>query len=92
MRIAEVILPLPVKSNFDYRIPPAFEDKAEVGCRVIVHFGKSKMYTGVVKRLYDSEDYEFYSKLKEIEELPDDRPVLRAHQLELFEWIAFYYF
>lgn len=92
MLIAEVILPLPVKSNYDYQIPGSFAEKVEVGCRVIVHFGKSKMYTGVVKRLYESEDYEFYAKLKAIEDLPDDRPVLRPHQLELFEWIAFYYF
>lgn len=92
MQIAEVILPLPVKSNYDYRVPPSLGEKVQVGCRVIVHFGKSKLYTGVVKRLHFSEEYEYYSKLKEIDDAPDDRPVLQAKQLELFEWIAFYYF
>lgn len=92
MKIVEVIIPVPVKSNFDYWVPPAFEDKIEIGSRVVVHFGKSKMYTGVVKRVYESDDTEEIGKLKPIEEMPDDRPVLQPHQLKLFKWIAEYYF
>ncbi len=92
MKIAEIILPVPVKSNFDYRIPPAFEEQIEVGSRVIVHFGKSKMYTGVVKRLYETDEQEKIARLKPIEELPDDRPVLQPQQLQLFKWMAEYYF
>lgn len=50
------------------------------------------MYTGVVKRLYETEDQETISRLKPIEEMPDDRPVLHPPQLKLFSWMAEYYF
>lgn len=90
--VAEVILPVPVKSNFDYAIPADFQEKAAVGMRVIVQFGKSKMYTGVIKRLYESDDHEKIVKLRTVEDMPDDQPVLHPQQLELFKWISFYYF
>lgn len=90
--VAEVILPVPVKSNFDYRVPDEFAEGIAVGCRVVVPFGRSKLYTGVVRRLHQREDGDPVRKLKAIDDLPDDRPVLHAKQLELFEWIAFYYF
>lgn len=90
--IAEVILPVPVKSNFDYRVSAAYTDRIAVGSRVVVHFGKSKLYTGVVKRLYEQPEIGEHRQLKPIEDVPDDQPVLLPKQLELFEWMAFYYF
>jgi primosomal protein N' (replication factor Y) (superfamily II helicase) len=96
--VAEVIVPIPVKSNFDYRIPPDQLDKAKVGMRVLVSFGKNKMYSGVIKRVRDAEDPaenlpdEILRKLKFIDDFPDEQPVLRKGQLGLFEWIAHYYF
>ncbi|MEM7041042.1 MAG: DEAD/DEAH box helicase family protein, partial [Bacteroidota bacterium] len=92
MLVAEIILPLPVKSNFDYRIPASLEAKAAVGMRALVTFGKSKMYTGVIAALKEEHEHEVLKKLKPIEEFPDDRPVLRPRQIDLFRWIAFYYF
>jgi len=92
LKVAEVILPVPVKSNFDYKIPLDFLERLQVGSRVVVNFGRSKMYTGVVRRIHDLEDHERLSKLKSIQELPDDRPVIQPHQLDLFSWMANYYF
>ena len=94
--IAEIILPVPVKSNFDYLVPPDLADRAKVGMRAVVTFGKSKMYTGVIKSLREEvEDGVGAAKLRKyklVEDFPDDRPVLRPQQLELFSWIAYYYF
>lgn len=90
--IAEIILPVPVKSNFDYLVPPSLADRAAVGMRAVVTFGKSKMYTGVIKSLREETDEAKLRKFKLVEDFPDDRPVLRPQQLELFAWIAYYYF
>lgn len=92
MKVAEVILPVPVKSNFDYKIPLDFLERLQVGSRVVVNFGKTKMYTGVVRRIHEVEDEERLAKLKIIQDLPDDRPVIQPHQLDLFAWMARYYF
>ncbi|MCB0843554.1 MAG: hypothetical protein KDE26_09905, partial [Bacteroidetes bacterium] len=89
--IAEVILPLPVKSNFHYRIKAEQQDDALPGKRVLVNFGKSKIYTGLIKQTFSNEDYQKDEKLKYIEEIIDDTPILNQRHLELFDWIAFYY-
>lgn len=60
--------------------------------RVLVVFGKQKLYTGVIKRLYEESDVVKLKRLKYIDELQDEGPVLREVQLRLFEWLAYYYF
>lgn len=96
--VAEVILPVPVKSNFDYRVSEKDAENASVGMRVIVPFGKNKMHTGVISKLKNAEDpsenlpEEVLRKLKYINSFPDSMPVLRPQQLALFDWMASYYF
>lgn len=89
--IAEVILPLAVKSNFHYRIREDQLAHATIGKRVLVNFGKKKIYTGIIKDLPAEVGEIPIEKLKYIEEILDDEPVLFPMQLRLFEWIAFYY-
>lgn len=96
--VVEVILPVPVRSNFDYRVLPQYAHLAVVGMRVVVPFGKNKMYTAVIRRVRDADlpgerlPEEFLRTLKHVEAFPDDQPVLRPQQLDLFAWIAHYYF
>lgn len=90
-RIAEVILPLPVKSVFDYLVSPDLATKIEPGMRVLVSFGKKKIYTGLVKSIRDVLPHEQTDRIKLIEEVLDDSPLLRSHHLRLFEWMATYY-
>lgn len=85
-------MPLPVRSNYDYVVPEHLEKKIVVGARVLVVFGKSKIYTGVVKRLHASTHDTNINRLKALDDLLDDEPALQPRQLQLFEWIAFYYF
>jgi len=89
--IAEVILPLAVKSNFHYLIDESIASQAAMGKRVLVNFGKSKIYTGVIRRISEENQPEKLRNLKKIEEILDESPVLTEIQLQLFEWIAFYY-
>jgi primosomal protein N' (replication factor Y) len=91
MLIAEVILPLPLKSNFDYRIPDAIAEQAEVGKRVLVVFGRQKIYTGVIKKLRHTADPNAAEKLKPVDEILDEVPSIHEAQFKTFEWLAWYY-
>lgn len=88
-RFADIILPLPLYNYFTYRIPAEMQDKLRLGHRVVVPFGRSKYYTGIVALLHDKqpEGYE----VKEINTLLDDEPILVHPQLKFWEWIADYY-
>ncbi|WP_289699372.1 hypothetical protein, partial [Muribaculum intestinale] len=45
---AEVILPLPLGATFTYRIPQELDGKVSIGSRIIVPFGRKKLYTAIV--------------------------------------------
>ena len=88
--VVEVILPLAVKSNFHYLIDDSLQEEAASGKRVLVNFGKSKIYTGVIKKILPPHT-EIGDSLKQVEEILDDIPSINEVQLQLFEWISFYY-
>jgi primosomal protein N' (replication factor Y) len=44
----EVILPLAISRNYTYRVPFELNNAIAIGKRVVVQFGKSKLYTAVV--------------------------------------------
>src|SRR6195952_2178546 len=85
----EVILPLAIAKNYTYRVPFEMNDKVMVGSRVVVQFGKSKLYTAVIASIgkFAPEKYQ----AKYIIELLDDRPVVTAEQLKFWQWMAEYY-
>lgn len=89
MTFAEVLLPLPLSGTFTYSVPPDMLDRIKPGHRVIVPFGRSKFYTGIVEStgIKAPEGYE----VKPVALALDDKPVLRHPQLKLWHWIADYY-
>ena len=89
--VGDVLLPLRLKSVFSYVIPLKLREKAGIGKRVLVHLGKSKMYAGVLKNLYWIEDREKVERLRFIEDVLDEKPVVTKQLLSLYEWIANYY-
>ncbi|MEM9984931.1 MAG: hypothetical protein AAF804_07525, partial [Bacteroidota bacterium] len=89
---AEVILPLAVKSNFHYRLRPSQIGQVAPGMRVLVSFGKSRLYTGMVKRMWEELPEDVVAdRLKYIEEVLDEAPLLTSVHLKLYEWVAYYY-
>ncbi|MFK7972585.1 MAG: primosomal protein N' [Bacteroidia bacterium] len=89
--VAEIILPLAVRSNFSYLLTKEQKALVGTGFRVLVNFGRSKIYTGVVKRVYEELDPAVLKKLKPVLEVLDEGPSLYPLQLDLFKWVAFYY-
>jgi primosomal protein N' (replication factor Y) len=85
---AEVLLPLPV-STFIYAIPDGLAGKVVKGGRVIVQFGKRKIYTAVVVEIHEQNPEK--REVKEILSVLDEVPVIVPLQLAFWNWIASYY-
>lgn len=88
MTYADIILPLPLDSLFTYSVPDSLAGRVGQGVRVLVPFGKSKTYVGLVVRIHNNKpDF----KVKDISVVMDDAPVVNSVQLELWRWMADYY-
>lgn len=88
MVYADIILPLPLEGVFTYSVPDGMTAAVMPGMRVVVPFGRSKKYIGVVLRTH-GEKPSF--DVKDILSLPDPYPVVTGLQLQLWQWIADYY-
>lgn len=86
---AEVILPLPLHDRFTYRIPDTLSDRVKPGIRVLVPFGRRKIYSALVTAI--TEDAPGAYEIKPIESILDTDPVIHPVNLELWQWIAAYY-
>lgn len=85
----EVVLPLAVSKTFTYQVSEAEFHYIQIGMRVAVPFGKTKIFTALVldktntpPQLYEA---------KEIHQILDEKPVVNLHQIEHWKWIASYY-
>ncbi|MCX7861473.1 MAG: primosomal protein N' [Bacteroidales bacterium] len=83
-----VIVPLRVDGTFTYSVPDIFSHEIEIGQRVLVPFGKKKIYTGIIVSIHQQAP-SYHTK--EIIALLDDKPIVTNHQLLLWEWISRYY-
>lgn len=88
-KFVDVILPLPLANRFTYSLPDEYSEKIEIGCRVIVPFGRKKFYTAIVVNIHYCPPQEY--ETKDIAEVLDEQPVLLPMQYKFWEWIASYY-
>lgn len=88
-RFVDVILPLPISDTFTYSVPAELEDAVLHGCRVLVQFGRKKVYTGIVAALHDNEPEGY--EVKEILQVLDEEAIVVYPQLKLWHWISDYY-
>ncbi|HTX88101.1 MAG TPA: primosomal protein N' [Bacteroidales bacterium] len=88
-RYAEVLLPLPVSGTFTYAVPTELESAVKEGVRVVVQFGRKKIYAALVKSISDRppSGYEAKSLLAVL----DEKPLVHERQFRFWEWIAAYY-
>ncbi|HHI68548.1 MAG TPA: primosomal protein N' [Planctomycetes bacterium] len=83
---ADVALPLPLRREFTYLVPPALEDSVRVGARVRVVFGRRRA-VGVVTGLKDRCSLD-PSKVRPIHSLVDHAPVVPGDIMALCRRIA----
>lgn len=85
----DVILPLYIAKTYTYRVPLEWNDDVAVGKRVIVQFGRNRIYSAIVYRILSEAPAGYEAKY--IMNVIDEQPVVDTQQLELWEWIADYY-
>lgn len=85
---ADVILPLSLPNLYTYRVPQVLNGLVSPGMRVIVQFGKSKLYSAIVRRIHETPPG--YTA-KFIDSVLDTEPVVTETQLKFWDWIASYY-
>jgi primosomal protein N' (replication factor Y) len=85
----EVILPLAIAKNYTYRVPFEMNNAVMVGKRVVVQFGKSKLYTAIIAAISNRAPEKYQAKY--VIELLDDTPVVSEWQLQFWQWLAEYY-
>ena len=88
--IVEVAVGLPVSKTFHYRIPEKMKDFLQVGMRVLVPF-KGRKVTGFTIDLLDHPPKGVEEKLREVEDLLDEVPLIDSKMLLFHRWIADYY-
>src|SRR4051794_15796775 len=86
----DVLLPLAVANYFTYRVPEHLIPEVETGKRVIVPFGKQKMYSAVIRNIRNTYNADIET-IKDVQTILDDHPVINQKQFELWEWMAGYY-
>ena len=86
---AEILLPLPIPGTYTYRVPFELNQKARVGQRAVVQFGKTKIMSGLIISL--TEEVPDCTSIKYLLDILDDDPVVNENQLKLWRWIASYY-
>ncbi len=85
----EVILPLSITGTYTYRVPFDMVSEVAIGKRVVVQFGKSKIYSAIVHQIHQNAPERYEAKY--ILEVLDESPIVNAVQLKLWEWISEYY-
>lgn len=89
MHYIDVILPLPLQKLFTYKINAAEADFLQKGMRVVVPFGKRKIYTGIIYRIHQNAPIAYDAK--EIHQILDEQPVVTSAQIKHWQWISEYY-
>ena len=88
--IVEVAVGLPVSKTFHYRIPEKMRDSLKIGMRVLVPF-KGRKVTGFAIDFHDFPPKGIEEKLREIENILDEAPLIDLQMLRFYRWIADYY-
>ena len=87
LKYIDVIVPLSVEGTFQYSV-----DKdviVLVGQRVIVQFGSKKLYTAIVANISSKKNNNY--RIKNIQSLIDELPIVNQFQIDLWKWISKYY-
>ena len=89
MSFVDLIIPLPLPNLYTYSVPNELVDELEVGKRVIVEFGRKKLYSCVIINIHDDKPKNY--EAKDILDVIDSQPIVNEIQLKLVNWISEYY-
>lgn len=85
----DVIVPLGVPNKYTYRVPIDLNAEIKIGKRVLVQFGKTKIYTGIIYHIHENAPKNYEAKY--LEAVLDEEPIVNELQLKFWDWLSFYY-
>jgi primosomal protein N' (replication factor Y) len=88
--VVEVAVGLPLSKTFHYHIPEKMKDSLQVGMRVLVPF-KGRKVTGFTIDLLNHPPQGLEEKLREVEDLLDEVPLIDPQMLRFYQWVSDYY-
>ena len=80
---------MPLDGTFTYSVPQQLEGQVRAGVRVLVPFGRSKTYVGIVASTQGT--VPSVSQIKSVLQVLDASPILTDTQMRLWKWISDYY-
>ena len=83
------MLPLPLRQFFTYSIPKNYISELAVGKRVVVPFGKSKLYSAIIVRIHQKKPA--WYETKDIAYVLDQEAIVTEKQIQWWQWLASYY-
>lgn len=84
-----VIVPVALPKLYTYSVPLHLKSLVQVGCRVEVQFGRSKLYSALIYNIH-TQAPEGYQP-KPILDVLDQDPIVTQGQFKLWEWMSSYY-
>lgn len=85
----EVLLPLALPELYTYRVPFELNDEIEIGKRVVVQFGQSRVYSAIIISI--TEKIPTGYQVKYVLNILDESAIISNLQIEFWRWIASYY-
>jgi len=85
----DLILPLPLDETFTYRVPYEMNDWVQEGSRVVVQFGRRKVYAAIVLHVHETIPKDYTPKY--ILAILDNEPIVYKKQFQLWQWLSDYY-
>ena len=85
----DVIVPLSVPNLYTYRVPFEWNEAVQVGKRVVVQFGNSRLYTALIRNIHENPPKAYQAKY--IDSILDEHPIVNIKQFELWDWMSSYY-
>ncbi|MFC5282613.1 replication restart helicase PriA [Pedobacter alpinus] len=85
----EVVLPLAIPRTYTYRVPKHLNDGVESGRRVVVQFGKSKIYTAIIFSSSNKAPSSYEAKY--LLDILDEKAIVTPAQIKLWQWLSDYY-
>lgn len=89
-KVVEVAVALPLHKTFYYHIPERMRDFLQIGMRVLVPFG-ARIVTGFAIELLNQVPKGVEEKLREVEDILDEIPLINPPMLRFYRWISDYY-
>jgi primosomal protein N' (replication factor Y) len=85
----DVIVPLSVPNLYTYRVPYELNEAIAVGKRVVVQFGRGKLYSALIRNIHENPPKQYEAKY--IDSILDEQPIVNLKQFELWDWMSNYY-